>query len=158
MRRVKLKHLGSWFKTYDDDARIVSLVTDFKVYYDFHTTRYVLTFPDISIEKVIYNLELNHISYELINENVIKEFESNNYDNFVNGNLPSVYYVLGKAYNRKIKGSFKAQYIGEDIVEYVIGNNIDQNALLVKKVISHNVNDIMDVNGYKVLLIEKNIE
>lgn len=155
MRRVKLKHLGGWYKTYDDDAKIVSMVTDFKVFYDFHTSRYGLTFPDVSIEKVTYNLELNHISYELVGEDLIKEFESNNYDNFINGNLPSIYYVLGKECYRKVKGNFKVQYIGENIEEYVIGDNIDQNALLVKKVISHNVNDIMDINGYKVLLVKK---
>lgn len=158
-KAVKLIRRESWYKTYNDDAKVVSMVTDFKVYKDCKSSGYALSFPIYSLDKVLYNLERNKINYRLVFENISKDFgDDNNYDNFRNGNLPSVYYVLGKEVKRKVKGSFKVQFEGEDIEEYIIGENINNEAELVKKILSSNINDIMDINGNKVKLIDKNIE
>lgn len=155
---VKLKHLGSWYKAYDDDAKIISFITDYKLFEDNFTLKPSIGFPERLIDKVIEILIKNKINYQIVGD---KEESHdfgvyNNYDRFLYQNLPFSY-VAGNKIEKKPYGKFKVKYDGEPEEEYVIGENINEGTELVKKVIENNIGDIICINNFKIEIISKEI-
>lgn len=160
MKCVKLYHKGNWYKAYNDDAKIVAFIMDYKLFEDIKSTVPSVGFPESSLEKVIDALCRNKINYILpYDENKLRDFgKENNYDKFLFHDLPFSYVVDGFQAKKKPKGSFIVKYDNEPEEEFVIGENINEDAELVKCVEKGNVGDILSINDYKIEIISKNIE
>ena len=158
-KTVVLRHLGTWYHVYDDDAIVISNITQYKLFNDIKTEKLAVGFPDISIEKVISDLELYKINYILIyDDNILHDFGENNaYDKFVEGNviLPGMEHIRS---DRIAEGSFVVQYNNEPEETYTIGENISQDAKLVVEAIKHDIGDIFDIGDDKVRIVSKNIK
>lgn len=156
---LKLIHLGSWYKCYGDDAKVISFITDYKLFEDNRTLQPTIGFPESSIDKVVNYLNTNKISYTLVNDSDrIYDFgEENNYERFLHNDLPFSYVVNGKTITKKVEGSFTIKFENEDPENYVIGENISSEAELTKKIIPANEGDFIVINNEKVELIKKDI-
>ena len=159
-KTVRLIHLGSWYKCFGDDAKIISFITDYKLFEDIRTLQPTVGFPESSIDKVVTYLKQNKINYTLVNDSDrIYDFgNENNYDRFLHDDLPFSYVVNGRQVNKKITGRFIVKYESEEeSEEFIINDTISQEAELTKKVLSANIGDIVNINGERVLIIEKEI-
>ena len=66
-KTVKLYLSGNWFHAYDDDAKVVSFITNFKLYEDYQRLCPTVGFPYDSLTKVEGLLRENKINYVLLN-------------------------------------------------------------------------------------------
>ncbi len=155
---VILTHGDYWYRAYGDSAYVLSFITDYKLFEDSNTKRPAVSFPIDSIDKVISLLNKNKINYYLKYEDIYKDFgEENNFKNFIHKDLPFSYIKENEVIKKIPKGSFKVQYEGENPEEYVIGEDISEDAELTKKVEESNIGDVIEINQYKIRVIEKNI-
>ena len=157
---VILKHLGTWYKVNNNDAIIISFLMDYEIVKEIRYGNPKVGFPESSIDKVVYLLEKNKINYMLkYDDDKFVDFkEENNYQRFLNGNYPDYYVTVRGEYRKPKSGSFIVQYEGEEPQKYVIGEDINEDAELTKKVIDSNIGEIISINGYNVKIIEKDIE
>lgn len=157
---VSLIHLGSWYHCYDDDAKIISFIMDYKLFENDYNKKVTVGFPETSISKVVDCLEKNKIDYILINDNnKLKTFNNdNNYLRFLFNDLPVSYVINGRLFVKKPKGNFTVKYDNEEPKNFIIDKNISFDAELTKKVCENKVNDIIFINNYKIKILEKNIE
>lgn len=159
-KTIKLYHFGTWYKAYNDDAKIISFLMDYKLFEDESSGTPTVGFPEISIDKVEINLRNNKVNYILINDGeVLKDFGSkNNYERFLYNDLPLSYLKGTHRVTSSPKGSFVVKYNNDPEEEFVISENgINENAELVKKVISHDLGENFDINGNTVTLLKKDI-
>lgn len=159
-KTIKLYHFGTWYKAYNDDAKIISFLMDYKLFEDESSGTPTVGFPEISIDKVEINLRNNKVNYILINDGeVLKDFGSeNNYEKFLHNDLPLSYLKGSHIVTASPKGSFIVKYNNDPEEEFVIGENgINENAELVKKVVLHDVGENFDINGNMVTLLKKDI-
>lgn len=159
-KAVILYHLGNWYKAYNDSAKVISFIMDYKLYEDSNTKTPTVGFPESSIDKVVDILRRNRINYILKNDdNKLVDFKKfNNFDSFLHNDLPFSYVVPQGEITKQIKGSFVVKYEGEGPEEYIIGEDINQDTELVKKVVTTEEGKTFTINDYNVLLIRKNIE
>lgn len=160
LKTIKLYHFGTWYKAYNDDAKIISFLMDYKLFEDESSGTPTVGFPEISIDKVEINLRNNKVNYILINDSeVLKDFGSeNNYERFLYNDLPLSYLKGTHTVTSSPKGSFVVKYNNDPEEEFVISENgINENAELVKKVISHDLGENFDINGNTVTLLKKDI-
>lgn len=157
---VRLIHLGTWYKCYGDDAKIISFITNYKLFEDLKTATPTVGFPEISIVKVTNNLRANKINYILVNDDdkIVDFGKENNYDNFLFNDLPFSYVVNGQIMQKKLKGYFIVQYENNEPEKFIINQNIKEDAELTKKVYKANINDTIVINEYKIKIIDKNID
>ena len=139
---IKLFHVGTWYRAYGNDAKVISSLMNYRVFYDHNYSQISVGFPEQSITKVKRILDLNKMRYSLIeNSNNINDLEN----------------IDDRVYD--LYGSFAVKYEGDHPIEsFIIGDTISKDAELTKKVILANVGDIIKVNDNRVLLIEKNIK
>ena len=158
-KTVVLNHLGTWYKAYGDSAKIISFLMDYKLFEDNRSLAPTVGFPETSIIQVTNLLHKNKINYILRydDDKVVDFGEENNFDKFLHDDLPFSYVVASGPKNKKVEGSFKVQYEGEDVEEYIIGTDINQETELVKKVLDANVGETIKINEFNILVIEKNI-
>ena len=158
-KTVILKHLGSWYKVNFDGAYIVSFLMSYKLFEDSKYGTPTVGFPESSIDNVVDMLRKNKINYMLKHDDdkIVDFGKDNNYDRFLHKDLPFSYVTSREIIKKQPKGKFKVQYDGEESEEYIIGENINSEAELVKKVENGNVGDIVKVNDFNVLILEKNI-
>lgn len=157
-KTVKLYLSGNWFHAYDDDAKVVSFITNFKLYEDYQKLCPTVGFPYDSLTKVEGLLRENKINYVLLNHTnkFIDYKEENNYDKFLFNDLPYSYVVAGTKVKRKLYGDFTVQF-DEEPEKFVIGKNINQNAEIIEFVLNHQVNDKFIINDHECTLLEKNL-
>ena len=158
-KTVVLKHLGSWYKVNFDGAYIVSFLMDYKLFEDPRYGAPTVGFPDSSIDRVVDLLRRNKINYMLKydDDKLVDYGIDNNFDKFLHNDLPFSYVTSQGEIKKQPKGSFKVQYEGDEPEKYIIGENINPEAELVKKVENGNVGEIIKVNDFNVLIIEKSI-
>jgi hypothetical protein len=158
-KTVKFIQVGYWFKCYGDDAKVVSFLTNFKLFEDNKTMKPTVGFPIESIDKVIAKLKTYKVNYMIDNSEIHDFGKENNYDRFLYNNLPFSYVVRENTVNKKISGCFKVKYESEpDCEEFIINDTISQDAELTKKVLSSVVGETIIINDEKIKIIEKNIE
>lgn len=156
---VVLTHGEYWYRAYNDSAYVLSFLTDYKLYEDTQTKQPTVGFPIVSISNVLNLLQKNKINYFLKYENIYKDFgDENNFQRFLHKDLPFSYVKSNQTISKLPKGKFIVQYEGEKEEEFIIGNNITENAELTKQVINSNVGEIIKINNYNIKIIEKNIE
>ena len=159
-KTVKLYHMGTWYHAFDDDAKIVSFLLDFKLYEGRINNTLEIGFPESSIDKVETNLRKNKVNYILVNDDrkQIDFRDENNYDKFLYNDLPISYVRGSKNINIPPNGTFVVKYNDEPDEEFIIGQDgINENTELVKSVLNHNVGETFDINGNSVILIKKDI-
>jgi hypothetical protein len=155
---VKLYHFGTWYKVYKDDAKILSFLLDYKMFEDEYSGTICVGFPEVSIDKVLINLNKNKVNYILINddEKFVNFGLENNYEKFLRNDLPLSYVRGTNVVNVSPKGSFIVKYEDKLEEEFIIGENgINENAELVKRVLLHNVGDCFEINNNKITLLKK---
>lgn len=157
---VRLIHLGTWYKCYGDDAKVISFITNYKLFEDLRTGVPSVGFPEVSIDRVVRDLKANKINYMLVHDNdKINDYGlENNYDKFLFNDLPFSYVIDGQTFQKKPKGSFIVQYEGEEPEEFIINDNIKDDAELTKKIAEAEINDVIVINDYKIKVIAKNID
>ena len=156
---VKLYHLGSWYKVYEDDARVVSSIINYKLFEDPKTGKLCVGFPDYLIDNILYMLKVCSVSYILPNDdNFIKDFGiHNNYNKYLKYSLPISYVRKDFNVKKNIKGTFTIKFENDNEEIYEIGNNISSDAKLVSLVMKNNIGDKVFINGEYFYIIEKNI-
>ena len=156
---VRLIHLGTWYKCYGNDAKVISFITNYKLFEDIRTGIPSVGFPESSLTKVTNYLRLNKINYILVNDDKEIDFGiENNYNRFLFNDLPFSYVIEGQTIQKKPKGSFVVQYEEEEPEEFIINENIRDDAELTNKVATAKINDIIVINEYKIKIIDKKIE
>lgn len=142
-----------------DGAYIVSFLMNYKLFEDSRYGTPTVGFPDSSIGRVVDLLRKNKINYMLkYDDDKLVDFGSdNNFDKFLHNDLPFSYVTSRGEVKKQPKGSFKVQYEGDEPEDYIIGENINSEAELVKKVENGNVGEIIKFNDFNVTIIEKNI-
>ena len=156
---VILTHGDYWYRAYNDSAYVLSFITDYKLFEESRTKRPSVGFPIDSIDNVIALLCKNKINYYLKNEDEFKDYgEENNFQKFLHRDLPFSYVSASREIVRKPVGKFVVQYENEEPVEYIIGENISDEAELTKKVINNNIGDTIIINDYIIKIIDKSIE
>lgn len=79
---INLYLLGSWFKVFNNDAKIINNIMDYKLFED-HYSPYLNNiccgFPETSLGKVEYYLEKYNINYNIINIEK-NEYELHDYE------------------------------------------------------------------------------
>ncbi|MDD3453537.1 MAG: hypothetical protein PHN42_04650 [Bacilli bacterium] len=159
-KTVKLFLYGTWYRAYDNDAKIVSFITDYKLFEDPRTERLSIGFPENSIYNVTYLLKKNKINF-LIKGESSKFFDfklENNYDMFLHNDIPISYVKESIDSSKKPKGEIVVKYLDDkDELLLIIGDNIDSDAKLIREVLEHNENDLININGEEVIIIKKNI-
>ena len=158
-KTVVLSHLGTWYKVSFDGAYIVSFLTDYKLFEDPIYGSPKVGFPESSIDKVVNLLKKNKINYMLrYDDNKLVDFgEENNFDRFLHHDLPFSYVTSRGEIKKPVKGRFIVQYEGEAPEEYIIDENINSETELVKSVINSNVGEVININGFNIKIIEKDI-
>ena len=155
---VKLYKSGNWYNVYDDDAKVLAYVTDYKLFQDSYTLKSKVGFPIYLADKTIACLENNYINYCFVDDQIIKDYgEKNNYIRFLKNDLPFSYVVNGEKRVKEIKGTFKVKFEDEQIEEFEVGENINQEAELVQLILKHDVGETIILNDEKIEIIEKNI-
>jgi len=157
---VKLFHFGTWYRAYNDDAKIVSFLLDYKLFEDEFSGDLCVGFPEVSIDKIQINFRQNKVNYILINDdNKLIDFGvENNYKRFLHNDLPISYIKGTHTINALPNGRFIVKYNDEPEEEFIIGENgIGENTELVKKVVLHDVGENFDIKGNMVTLLKKDI-
>lgn len=157
---VRLIHLGTWYKCHGNDAKVISFITNYKLFEDIITRIPSVGFPESSINKVISDLKANKINYILINDDdkLVDFGMKNNYERFLFNDLPFSYVVDGKKVQKRFKGRFTVKYDGEEPEEFIINENINEDAELAIKVATAEINDFIKINEHNIKVIDKKIE
>ena len=156
-KTIVLTHGDYWYSTYNDSAYVLSYITNYKLFIETQSKRPAVMFPVESIDKVIDSLQEYKINYYLKYEDKYVDFgEENNFDSCLHHDLP-ISYQNELVHPKKPKGRFKVQYEGEEIEEFIIGENISEDTELTKKVADGNIGDIIKINDYNIKIIEKEI-
>lgn len=156
---VILNHLGYWYRVYGDGAKVLSFLTNYKLFEDIRSGLPSCAFREEYIDKVISILsdyQVNHMIKYDGDDKLVNYGTLNNFKRFLHEDLPYSYVVSNKKASN-IRGTFKVMYEGEDVLEFTIGSNIDKNSELVLKVVNAKVGDIIKINDYSIKIVDKNI-
>ena len=159
-KTVKIYLYGTWYRVYDNDAKIVSFITNYHLFEDPRNRRLSVGFPEESINYVSKLLKKNQINFLIKNDStkIINFKDENKYDLFLHDDIFVSSVKKSRNFPSKFKGEIIVRYVddNEDLL-LTIGENIDQEAELVKEVLKHNEKDLIQINGEKIYIIKKNI-
>lgn len=160
-KSVKLYLKGSWYKVYNDDAKIVSYLTGYELF-ELEKGKPLVGYPYKCKEKVESYLIEHKINYTFPRKDSrnVDFGDQNQYETFLDiakNGLPTSHVRNKETSRLEPKGSFEVKYHGEEPMQFTIDETISADAELVKLVLKHDENEQFYVNEYLVTLIRKDI-
>lgn len=155
---VLLNKEGYFYSVYNDDAYIIANIMKYRLVHTFDDN--VKTgFPVNLYFKVIERLEKYKISFRVSNiPSDNKDYgKYNNYFKYLKRDLPVDSVLINDKENKRYSGSFTIKFDDEEEY-YEINDNISEDASIIKLVYKNNIGDIVEYNGEKFKIIDKNIE
>lgn len=151
---------GYFYSVYNDDAYIISYIMNYKLV-KINENEVKTGFPIDLLEHVINYLKRNHISY-YTSDRPEKYFDfgkENRYHRMIKRDLPIVFSMEYKN-KKKYVGNFSIVFDDElDEEDYTIGDNINNDAEIVKLVYENNIGQTVRLkSGEKFQIVSKNIE
>ena len=155
---LKLNY-NNFYEAYNDDAYVIAYIMKYKII-SCEKDYVKVGFPSELLSEVISYLKRNRVSFYVNDDPKLScNFgKYNQYQKFLKKDI-----AIDQTFNvhsKKYCGSFSIMYESENEVQnFIIDKNIDEQAEIVSKVYNHDINSIVTLNsGIKFKIISKDIE
>lgn len=149
-----------WYHAYEDDAIVISEILGYEIFVRYNGKQ-AIGFPRKYLRKVTSALSDYNIGYTIFGSDVIIDYPNSRYkvilEQELNKKQSASYVKTNFIIKEKLNGKFTIQYNDEEPLLFVIGENINPEAEIIKFVLKNNVG-IYNYGDDIVKIINKELE